>query len=92
MKIGFLQLRPKFGEIKENVRNALSILKNLTDATIVLPELFNTGYLFRNIEEIKELSESVQRGYTVPTLKKVAKQKRLNLVFGMAEQKNRKYY
>lgn len=92
MKIGFLQLRPKFGEIKQNVRNALSILKNVTDATIVLPELFNTGYLFRNLEELKELSESVQRGYTVPTLKKVAKQKRLNLVFGIAEKKNKKYY
>lgn len=92
MKIGFLQLRPRFGEIKQNVKNALSILKDVTDATIVLPELFNTGYLFRNLDELKELSESIQRGYTVPTLKKLAKQKRLNLIFGIAEKKNRKYF
>jgi predicted amidohydrolase len=92
VKIGFLQLRPKFGEIKHNVKNALSILKNVTDATIVLPEMFNTGYLFRNLDELKDLSESIQKGYTVPTLKKVAKQKQLNLVFGIAEKKNRKYY
>ncbi|NIM20646.1 MAG: hypothetical protein GTO51_10520 [Candidatus Latescibacteria bacterium] len=92
MKIGFLQLRPKFGEVKENVRSALSLLKNVSDATIVLPELFNTGYLFRNLEELKELAEPINRGYTVPALKKVAKQRGLNLAFGMAEVKNRKYY
>lgn len=92
MKIGFLQTRPKFGEVKENVKNALSILKSVTDATIVLPELFNTGYLFRNIEELKELAEPIARGYTVQTLKKVAKQQKLNLIFGIAEAKSRKFY
>jgi predicted amidohydrolase len=92
VKIGFLQTRPKFGEVKENVNNALSILKSVNDATIVLPELFNTGYLFRNIEELKELAEPVNRGYTVPALKKVAKQQKLNLIFGIAESQNRKYY
>ena len=92
MKLGFLQTRPKFGEVEENVKNALSILKSVNDATIVLPELFNTGYLFRNIEELKELAEPIIRGYTVQNLKKVAKQQKLNLIFGIAESKSRKYY
>ena len=92
MKLGFLQTRPKFGEVKENVKNALSLLKSVSDATIVLPELFNTGYLFRNIEELKELAESVVSGYTVQTLKKVAIQQKLNLIFGIAEVKSRKFY
>lgn len=92
MKIGFLQLRPNFGRVKENVRSAKSMLSTVTEATIVLPELFNTGYLFRNMDEVKELSESVTRGYTVGEMKKVAKKQKLNLVFGMAESKQRKYY
>lgn len=92
MKIGFLQLKPQFGRVKDNVRSAKSILDGMTDATIVLPELFNTGYLFRNMEEVKELAESAISGYTVGEMKKLAKKQNLNLVFGMAEKKNRKYY
>ena len=92
MKIGFLQLKPQFGRVKENVRAAKSMLGGLTDATVVLPELFNTGYLFRNMEEVKELAESTRSGYTVGEMKKLAKKQKLNLVFGMAESSNRKYY
>lgn len=92
MKIGFLQLKPQFGRVKENIRSAKSLLSGLTDATVVLPELFNTGYLFRNFDEIKELAESTTNGYTVTEMKKFAKKQQLNLVFGMAEVKNRKYF
>jgi predicted amidohydrolase len=92
VKIGFLQLRPQFGRVKENVRAARSMLAGVTDATVVLPELFNTGYLFRNMEEVRDLAESTANGFTVVELKKVALAQRLNLVFGMAEAKNRKYF
>lgn len=92
MKIGFLQLRPKFGEVKRNVREAKSILKNISDATIVLPELFNTGYLFRSMDELKDLAESTLSGYTVKEMKTIARRKKLNLIFGMAESKKGKFY
>jgi predicted amidohydrolase len=92
VKIGFLQTRPQFGKVKENVKAARSLLAGVTEATIVLPEFFSTGYLFRNMDEVKQLSESVTRGYTVGEMKKLAKKQKLNLVFGMAESKNRKYY
>jgi predicted amidohydrolase len=92
VKIGYLQLRPQFGRTKDNVRAAKSMLAGVTDATVVLPELFNTGYVFRNIEEVRDLAESTVGGFTVTELKKVATAQKLNLVFGMAEVKNRKYY
>ena len=92
MKIGFLQLKPQFGRVRENVRTAKSMLSGLTDATVVLPELFNTGYLFRNMDEVKNLAESAVSGYTVSEMKKIAKKQRLNLAFGIAEAKSRKYY
>ncbi len=91
MKIGYLQLRPQFGRTKENVRAAKSMLVGVNDATVVLPELFNTGYVFRNMEEVRDLAETAT-GYTVTELKKIAVAQRLNLVFGFAEIKNRKYY
>jgi predicted amidohydrolase len=92
MRIGFLQLRPKFGDVKINVRKTKSLLDKVSDATIVLPELFNTGYLFRNEEELASLAERVPSGYTTSELKKVAKRRRLNLVFGIAQKFKGKYY
>ncbi|HEX5131085.1 MAG TPA: nitrilase-related carbon-nitrogen hydrolase [Candidatus Krumholzibacteria bacterium] len=92
MKIGFLQLRPQFGRVKENVLSAKSMLSGITGTTVVLPELFNTGYLFRNPEEVRDLAESASTGFTVTELKKVAVAQQLNIIFGMAEAKNRKFY
>ena len=92
MKIGFLQLRPKFGAVKENVRAAKSLLRNIEDAIVVLPELFNTGYLFRSKDELARMAEPVTTGYTVNEMKELAKKKRLTIVFGMAEKKAKKYY
>jgi predicted amidohydrolase len=92
MKVGFLQLRVKFGETKKNVKKAVNLLNKVSDATVVLPELFNTGYLFKNRKEVESLAEPVMRGYTVSEMKKIAKKRNLHLIFGMAEKKSRKVY
>jgi predicted amidohydrolase len=92
MRIGFLQLRPKFGAVKENVRKAVALLDKVSDATIVLPELFNTSYLFRNDEELAALAEPVPGGYTTAEMQKIAKRRKLNLVFGMAQRYKGKFY
>ena len=92
MRVGFLQLRVKFGEVKANVKKAVTILGKVSDATIILPELFNTGYLFKNQKEVSSLAEPLLRSYTVSEMKKVAKKCNLNLIFGMAEKKARAVY
>lgn len=92
MKIGFLQLRPRFGAVKDNVRAAKSLLKSVEDAVVVLPELFNTGYVFRTKDELKRLAEPVIRGYTTGEMKKLAKKNNLTIIFGLAEKKARKFY
>jgi predicted amidohydrolase len=92
MRIGFLQLRPRFGAVKENVRKATATLERISDATIVLPELFNSGYLFRNEEELASIAEAVPGGFTVSEMQKLAKRNRLNLVFGMAQKHRGKFY
>ena len=60
MKLGFLQMRSRFGEVKANVKKASVLLSKVSDATIVLPELFNTGYLFKNKAELEKLREQIQ--------------------------------
>ncbi len=92
MRIGFLQLHPRFGAIKENVRRAVALLDKLSDAVIVLPELFNTGYLFRNAEELAELAEKVPGGYTTAEMQKLAKRRKLTLVFGLAQKHRGAFY
>jgi len=85
MRVGFLQMRVKFGDIKYNVKRAVNLLGKVSDATVVLPELFNTGYLFKNKDELKSLAEPVPRGYTTGEMKKIAKKNNLHLIFGMAQ-------
>ena len=41
------------------------------------------------LSELESVAEPVQGGYTVGEMKKIAKQKQLNIIFGMAE---KKYY
>ena len=93
MRIGFLQLRPKFGVVNKNVKKALSLLDRVSDATIVLPELFNTGYQFKDRREAKALAEPLSKvGYTTGRLMEAAKEHKLYIVAGMAEISRQKVY
>ncbi|MBI4684159.1 MAG: acyltransferase [Nitrospirae bacterium] len=85
MKIGFYQFAPKFGEIKHNVQKAVDTIASVDADLIVLPELFNTGYQFISKEEVSELSETIPSGYTAKTLEKLAMDKGIHIVAGIAE-------
>ncbi len=52
---------------------------------LVLPELFNTGYLITSKEEIRALAEEVPGGRTTQRLAALAKRSGVHLVAGMAE-------
>lgn len=52
---------------------------------VVLPELFNTGYVFTSKEEARRLAETVPGGRTVERLSKIARRKKMHIVAGMAE-------
>ncbi len=92
LKIGFIQLNPKFGEIENNVEKAISYIENANADLIVLPELFNTGYLFLNFKEALELAEKVPDGYTTKKLIDIAKKTRTFIVAGIAELYENKVY
>ena len=85
MKVGFLQTHPIFGRTQENVEAAVSLIKGMDADLVVLPELFNTGYQFTSWEESLALAEAVPGGETTQVLIKLAKEKRISIVAGLAE-------
>ena len=57
----------------------------LTNALVLLPELFTTGYVFENREQLLPLAESVPNGQTCQRLAALARQYGCTLVAGLAE-------
>ncbi|UCE17061.1 MAG: acyltransferase [Gemmatimonadota bacterium] len=85
MKIGFIQFHPEFGKKEKNVEKAVGIIRDIDADLIVLPELFNSGYLFTSAEEVENISEDVPSGYTTQSLLHVAKDTDTFIVAGLAE-------
>ena len=53
MKVGFVQFCPIFGKKEENLRKAEKLILKEEADLLVLPELFITGYIFADKEELK---------------------------------------
>lgn len=84
-KIGFLQTRPVFGNVKENLAQAELALVNAEADLIVLPELFTTGYQFESREEAESFAESIPEGPTTEFLIELARFKNFFIIAGLAE-------
>jgi len=84
MRVGFLQFCPEFGNKEKNLDKAYQALKKVEGDLVVLPELFNTGYLFRSYEELFALAEPIP-GHTTNLLLDLARRKDLIIVAGLAE-------
>jgi predicted amidohydrolase len=84
-RVGFLQTHPRFGEVERNLESAA---RRVAEAPpfelLVLPELFSTGYLFRDRPEALEFGESVD-GPTVRALREWAASRGGSIVAGFAE-------
>jgi predicted amidohydrolase len=85
MKIGFVQFDPAFGDVEKNLSRVASLIEGVEADLLVLPELFNTGYLFTSKQEAIDLAEEIPDGRTPKALLAMAKEKGVHLVAGMAE-------
>lgn len=88
IKVGFVQMNPVFGEKGKNIEQSLSTIEKLNAKLIVLPELFNTGYLFTSKEEVLTLAEEIPAGKTTMTLIDMARRKIAYIIAGIAEQED----
>lgn len=92
MKVGFMQFSPFFGRKEENVGRVINSLRGAKADLLVLPELFSTGYLFLNEEELRRSAETIPEGPTVSRFLKLAKEENTSLVFGIAERADDKLF
>ncbi len=92
MKIGFLQFSPVFGEKEKNFERVIRLLDGITADLIVLPELFNTGYLFQSKEELRNLAESAKNGETNNFIADLCRKKSCAIAYGFAEKEGENLY
>ena len=85
MKIGFVQFEPLFGDIDRNLERAGDLIRGSDADLLVLPELFNTGYVFTSKDEAVSLAEEVPRGKTTQALCDLARETKTFIVAGLAE-------
>lgn len=89
-----LQYEPSIGD---KVANMDKIKKLISKAAankkldlVVLPELSTTGPV-KDVEKIKQLAETTDEA-TVSTFREIAKENKLNIIFGMVEKEGEKLY
>ncbi len=85
MRIGIAQTNPAFGEVDRNIEEALKLISQERADLWVLPELFATGYQFVDVDEARELAESVPDGPTTRALIDHAKEHGCHVVAGLPE-------
>jgi predicted amidohydrolase len=92
LKVGFFQFSPDLGRKDENLERTINAIRGAEADLLVLPELFNTGYLFENKEELRRSAEFIPDGPTFRAMADTAAGKGMNLVFGMAEREDENCY
>ncbi len=85
LKIAFAQTNPKFGEVKENLEEALKLVRSVDADLVVLPELFNTGYAFLSRDEVRRFAEEIPNGETCRILVEESGRLGKTIVAGLAE-------
>lgn len=92
MRIGVAQTSPAFGERDRNIAEALTLIGGEQVDLWVLPELFATGYQFRDSPELWELAEPIPGGLTTQALVKHAVGQGCHVVAGLAERDGDRLY
>jgi len=92
MRIGFVQFDPHFGDKEYNLQRAEELVRGVEAELLVLPELFNSGYLFLYRQEAAKLAEPIPQGPTTQRLLRLARETDTHLVAGLAEEAGRRLY
>ena len=83
--VALLQTKPAFGERSANLAAVEQALQGLTVDLLVLPELFATGYSFRDRAEALALAESLEESDNIERLRAMSRQTGGVIVAGYTE-------
>jgi predicted amidohydrolase len=92
MRVGFVQNKPIFAGVRENLAQIEELLAGQNADLFVLPELFATGYQFKDLQEARSLAELVPGGVTTSVLTSIAKKTNTFIIAGLAEIAKDKVY
>ena len=92
MRVGFFQFCPEHGAKSSNIEKVRGAVSRLQCDLLVLPELFNTGYLFASAAEAQKLAERIPSGPTTQALLQIASERHVALVGGLAERDGEKLF
>ena len=91
-RVGFVQNNPVFAKVQENLNRVDELLKGHSADLFVLPELFATGYQFKDMEEARSLAELVPGGVTTSMLTAIAKKTNTFFIAGLVEIEGNQVY
>jgi predicted amidohydrolase len=93
--VACVQYEPAFGEIDANLAAMEARIREGQAngaSVIVLPELADTGYVFRNSEELANLAAPIPEGVAAQRLIALAKELGIHIVCGLAERDGGRFY
>jgi len=86
--IACCQCEPKVGHPRQNLDKSVNLIEQAVKEGanfIILPELSNSGYVFNDIQEARELSEEIPSGKSFQTWSKLARDNDIYIVAGYNE-------
>ncbi len=92
MKISIYQFKPYFGKKEFNLQKVKNALKSSPCDLLALPELFSTGYSFKDKNELSKFAESIPDGDTTNNLIELAKANNCYIIGGIAEKEDDNLY
>lgn len=95
VRIACIQMRPEIGAKANNIAASCRFIETAVAAgaqLIVLPELCNSGYVFKDIDEARSLAEPVPGGATCKAWSELAARLNVHIVAGINEQAGSQLY
>jgi N-carbamoylputrescine amidase len=95
IKIACIQMEPMIGRVEANVARSIDLIERAVASSaklVVLPELCNSGYVFKSRDEAFAIAEPIPGGSTVRAWSETAARHRLHLVAGICERDGAKLF
>lgn len=85
IRVAAVQMEPVFGQVAQNLERVAEMIRSVRADLYVLPELFNTGYLFRDRQECAALAELFPDGESCRQIAVLSAERDAVILGGFAE-------